>query len=66
MNLDDKGIQGPAWERQVLEKLAFAMLDERKSARRWSLFWRMVWLGLDLVCLPDPAALLSIQMVRPV
>jgi len=46
MNMDDKGVQDPAWERQVLEKLAFAMLDERKSARRWALFWRMVWLGL--------------------
>lgn len=46
MNVDKTEFQGPAWERQVLEKLAFAMLEERKSARRWSLFWRVVWLSL--------------------
>lgn len=35
--------QSKVWEREVLEKLAFAMLAEQKAARRWKTFWRMVW-----------------------
>ena len=26
----------PTWERDVLEKLAFAALNEQRTARRWS------------------------------
>jgi protease-4 len=35
--------QPKVWEREMLEKLAFAMLAEQKAARRWKTFWRMVW-----------------------
>lgn len=38
--------QSKVWEREVLEKLAFAMLAEQKAARRWKTFWRMVWAAL--------------------
>ncbi|VWX56443.1 putative signal peptide peptidase SppA [Burkholderiales bacterium 8X] len=32
------------WERETLEKLAFASLREQKSARRWRTFVRLSWL----------------------
>ncbi|MBY0463636.1 MAG: S49 family peptidase, partial [Burkholderiales bacterium] len=35
-----------SWERQTLEKLAFAMLAEQQAARRWKSFWRVVWLAV--------------------
>lgn len=30
----------PSWERQTLEKLAFAALDEQKAKRRWGIFFK--------------------------
>lgn len=36
------------WERELLERLAFASLNEQKAARRWRIFWRLVWLSLVL------------------
>jgi protease-4 len=41
MNNDPQSANNPsAWERQVLEKLAFAALDEQKKHRRWSIFFK--------------------------
>lgn len=34
----------PGWERETLEKLAFAALTEQRSARRWRNFVRLAWL----------------------
>ncbi|WP_414691176.1 S49 family peptidase [Noviherbaspirillum sp.] len=34
------------WEREVLEKLAFATLNEQRARRRWSIFFRLVSLGI--------------------
>lgn len=34
----------PGWERATLEKLAFAALNEQKSARRWKIIMRVLWL----------------------
>ncbi len=34
----------PVWERATLEKLAFAALNEQKTARRWKTFVRLSWL----------------------
>jgi protease IV len=34
----------PGWERATLEKLAFAALNEQKSARKWKTFIRLAWL----------------------
>lgn len=45
MNVDNPESQAPGWERQTLEKLAFAMLEEKRSARRWTLFWRLFWMS---------------------
>jgi protease-4 len=32
----------PAWERQTIEKLAFAALKEQKSSRRWGIFFKFL------------------------
>lgn len=34
----------PGWERNTLEKLAFATLNEQRAARRWKTFVRLSWL----------------------
>jgi protease-4 len=34
----------PGWERNTLEKLVFASLNEQKAARRWKTFVRLSWL----------------------
>ncbi|MBV8619434.1 MAG: S49 family peptidase [Curvibacter sp.] len=39
----------PNWERETLEKLAFAALNEQRSARRWRNFTRLAWLGFGVV-----------------
>jgi protease IV len=36
----------PGWERATLEKLAFASLNEQKTARKWRTFVRLAWLAL--------------------
>jgi protease IV len=35
----------PGWERATLEKLAFASLNEQKTARKWKTFVRLAWLA---------------------
>ena len=39
------------WEREVLEKLAFASLKEQRSRRRWSIFFKSVTLALIAIVL---------------
>ena len=34
----------PGWERSILEKLAFAALEEQRATRRWRLIGRITWL----------------------
>ncbi|MES2975009.1 MAG: S49 family peptidase [Pseudomonadota bacterium] len=41
--------QKPGWERDMLEKLAFAALNEQKAARRWKTFVRSAWLVFFIV-----------------
>lgn len=36
----------PRWERETLEKLVFATLNEQRAARRWKLFFRLLWLAV--------------------
>ena len=31
------------WERDVLERLMFATLREQRDARRWRIFFRLIW-----------------------
>ena len=38
------GFQATSWERETLEKLVFATLDEQRLARRWRSFVRLAWL----------------------
>ena len=39
----------PGWERAALEKLAFAALEEQRTARRWRTFVRISWLAFFVV-----------------
>jgi protease IV len=32
--------QKPGWEREIVEKLAFAAITEQKKARKWSIFFK--------------------------
>jgi len=41
--------QTPGWERNTLEKLAFASLNEQKATRRWKTFVRLSWLIFFIV-----------------
>jgi hypothetical protein len=34
------------WERDTLERLAFATLAEQRANRRWRIFFRFAWLAL--------------------
>jgi protease IV len=43
-NVASSAVQTPGWERATLEKLAFASLNEQKTARRWRNFIRLAWL----------------------
>ncbi|MDO8274152.1 MAG: S49 family peptidase, partial [Serpentinimonas sp.] len=38
----------PDWERETLEKLVFATLREQRAARRWKIFFRLLWLAVVL------------------
>jgi protease-4 len=40
-----------AWERDTLERLAFATLAEQRANRRWRTFFRLAWLTLALALL---------------
>ena len=40
-----------AWERDTLERLAFATLAEQRANRRWRIFFRFAWLALIVALL---------------
>ena len=40
---------GHRWERETLEKLAFASLHEQRLARRWRNFFRFTWLAIIVI-----------------
>ncbi|MHB1951110.1 MAG: S49 family peptidase [Acidiferrobacteraceae bacterium] len=42
----EKPARGPGWERETLERLAFAALEEQRRARRWHIFFRFLIIGL--------------------
>ncbi len=44
--LENDPARRPDWERETLEKLAFAALNEQKANRRWRIFNRLFWLAL--------------------
>lgn len=39
----------PGWERAALEKLVLSLVEEKRRARRWSIFFRFVVMGLFLL-----------------
>jgi protease-4 len=41
----------PNWERETLEKLLFASLKEQRAARRWSIFFKLLTLGVIIFSL---------------
>jgi protease IV len=41
--------QNLGWERSVLERLAFSALEEQRTARRWKLIGRVIWLIIFLL-----------------
>ena len=49
-NSESKTPESPSykvvWERDTLERLAFATLHEQRTSRRWRIFFRFAWLGL--------------------
>ena len=36
----------PDWERSTLEKLLMATVREQRAARRWRIFFRLLWLSV--------------------
>jgi protease IV len=43
--------QKPGWERELLEKLAFAAVTEQRKSRRWGIFFKLLMFGYLLVIL---------------
>lgn len=41
----------PGWERQLLERLAFAAITEQRRARRWGIFFKLFFVGYLLILL---------------
>lgn len=39
---DHSNQDAPGWEKEVLEKLAFAAIAEQKAARRWGIFFKLL------------------------
>src|SRR5256885_13779381 len=48
---DARTAASSGWEREVLEKLVFATINEQRASRRWRLFGRLLWTALILVVL---------------
>jgi protease IV len=50
MNSNDPAVSSqqtpPAWEREVLEKLLHATLNEQKAKRRWGIFFKLISLAI--------------------
>lgn len=43
---NDAASREPGWERSLIERLAFAALEEQRKARRWRLFFKLFFLTL--------------------
>jgi protease-4 len=41
----DRAAMAPGWERDTVEKLMFATLEEQRTARRWRTFKSLAWLA---------------------
>lgn len=56
------GARAPGWERDLLERLAFASLNEQRRSRRWSIFFRFFFAAY-IVLLPLLIVLVSVAAV---
>src|SRR5450830_461963 len=77
MSDNDTSARESEWQRQTLEKLAFASLREQKTRRRWGIFFKslgflylfllffyaMDWIGSDSGTKTDHTAVIDIQGV---
>jgi protease-4 len=45
------GAPGPSWERQTIEKVALAAIDEQRRSRRWGIFFKLLAFGYLFVLL---------------
>ena len=43
--IDSNTTSKPGWEREIVEKLAFAAINEQKKARRWGIFFKLLMFG---------------------
>ncbi|QBQ53403.1 signal peptide peptidase SppA [Nitrosococcus wardiae] len=50
-DLDKKQETQLGWEREVLERLAFSALKEQRRARRWNIFFKILFAGYLLIFL---------------
>lgn len=48
---DVAGAAGPTWERETLEKVLLASIEEQRRARRWGIFFKFLFLGYLAVAL---------------
>jgi len=48
---DQNGTSKSEWERSLLEKLAFASLNEQKKTRRWGIFFKLFFVGYFVILL---------------
>lgn len=49
--LTQNAINKPGWEREIVEKLAFAAITEQRKARRWGIFFKLLMFGYLLAVL---------------
>ena len=49
--IPEKPSHKTVWERDTLERLAFATLAEQRASRRWRIFFRFAWLALVVALL---------------
>jgi protease IV len=49
--IDTNTTSKPGWEREIVEKLAFATITEQRRARRWGIFFKLLMFGYLLAIL---------------
>lgn len=50
-NSNNSSATNPGWEREIVEKLAFAAITEQRKSRRWGIFFKLLMFSYLLVIL---------------
>jgi protease IV len=50
-NSNNSSATNPGWEREIVEKLAFAAITEQRKSRRWGIFFKLLMFGYLLAIL---------------